>query len=273
MPEMIFDEILETSQIYSAGGMLDEQHFLVSDRPFRAPHTSVSAAGLIGGSSIPRPGEVSLAHNGILFLDELPEFHHSTLELLRQPLSDGTVTISRARSTATFPARFLLVAACNPCPCGYFFDPVKRCSCTHDRVHKYMTRLSGPLLDRIDLQIEVQRLSPDELIDAPCGESSQDISIRVKKAWEIQRSRFKDTGFSFNSRMQRKELDRHCALNAESGRLLRQCVETMGLSARAYDKILRLSRTIADLEGVEKIAPSHVAEAVQYRFFDRKKWY
>ncbi|MDD2716098.1 MAG: YifB family Mg chelatase-like AAA ATPase [Candidatus Wallbacteria bacterium] len=273
MPEMNFDEVLETTQLYSVCGLLSENKYLISERVFRSPHSSISDAGLIGGSSNPKPGEVSLAHNGILFLDELPEFKRSTLELLRQPLGEREVTISRAACSATYPANFLLVAACNPCPCGYYFDSFRHCSCSPLQIKHYMGKLSGPLLDRIDLQLEVNRLSPEELVSAPQGDSSIQIKEKVWRAWGIQRSRFQGRKIRYNSGMQRREIEKYCRIDAESGKLLSSCVETMGLSARAYDKILKISRTIADLADSDRIQLEHVAEAVQYRIFDRKVWF
>lgn len=274
MPELEFDEILETTQIYSVAGLLDDKNFLIKKRPFRSPHSSISNAGLIGGGSNPKPGEVSLAHNGILFLDELPEFKRQVLELLRQPLSDGKVTISRAKTTVTFPANFLLVAACNPCPCGYYLDTIKHCTCSQQQIKRYIGKLSGPLLDRIDLQIEVPRLKPEELVNAPSGKTSKEIRKSVELARNRQKERFKGLNIRFNSQMTGYEIEKFCNLSKDAKTLLSSVINKMGLSARAYNKILKISRTIADIENKDNIHIEHIAEAIQYRFFDnRKKWY
>jgi magnesium chelatase family protein len=247
---------------------------LVTERPFRAPHLTISNAGLTGGGSIPRPGEVSLAHHGVLFLDELPEFNRDVLEVMRQPLEDGHVTIARAAAALTYPARFTLVAAMNPCPCGFFGDPVKPCTCSQTVVHKYLQRISGPLLDRIDLHIEVPRLRHEELTSPPAGENSTNIRQRVERARQSQQTRFSTgkTQTFCNAHMTAKQIQKHCALQAEGKALLSAAITTMNLSARAYDRILKVARTIADLAGEEQIGVAHIAEAVQYRALDRKFW-
>jgi len=269
MPPLDYSEILETTQIYSISGFFKKNASLMTERAFRSPHSSISSSGLIGGGSIPRPGEVSLAHNGILFMDELPEFSKSTLELLRQPLSDSQVTISRAKTSTTFPAKFLLIAACNPCPCGYLFDPVKKCTCSDFQIKRYRQRLSGPLLDRIDIQIEVPRLPSDKLVASPKGEKSIEVKKRIERTWEIQIKRFGKK--SYNSMMNRREIENYCKISAETKKILLNAINTLGFSARAYDKILKLSRTIADIEGEENITIDHVSEAISYRYFDKKQ--
>ena len=269
---LTFDEALETTKIHSVAGVLDAEAGLVTQRPFRAPHHTVSDAGLIGGGVIPRPGEVSLAHNGVLFLDELPEFPRNVLEVLRQPLEDRHVTIARASMSLTFPAAFMLAAAMNPCPCGYYTDPARECVCTPRQIQKYLGRISGPLLDRIDLHIEVPSLKWKEIADTSPSEASAPIRERVCRAREIQEKRFLNSGIHGNAQMTPSLLREHCRLDDSSQSLLQTAMEKFGLSARAFDRILKVSRTLADLDGVPDLEPRHVAEAIQYRNLDRSVW-
>ena len=241
----------------------------MATRPFRAPHHTISDAGLIGGGAYPRPGEVSLAHNGVLFLDELPEFRKNVLEVLRQPMEDGTVTISRAATALTYPARFMLVAAMNPCPCGYFGDPHHECPCTPPQIQRYLSKISGPLLDRIDIHVEVPSLPYRELAGGTRAESSAVVRGRVQKAREIQRRRFGGNATRLNARMTAKQLREFCPLGEESQKLLEMAVDRLGLSARAYTRVLKVARTIADLEGEAGVQAQHVSEAIQYRALDR----
>ncbi len=271
LPAPVFEEALEITKIYSAAGLLNRNGAIMETRPFRSPHHTVSDAGLIGGGAVPRPGEVSLAHNGVLFLDELPEFKKNVLEALRQPIEDGEVTISRAQIAITFPARFMLIAAMNPCPCGYFGDPKHHCTCSRQVVQKYWSKISGPLLDRIDIHIEVPSIEWRDLTGVTDGESSFDIRSRINKAREIQLTRFKTTGVYSNGQMKSALIKKHCALDKPSFAFLEKAVEKLGLSARAYHRILRIARTAADLAGQEAIGPAHVAEAVQYRSLDRRR--
>jgi magnesium chelatase family protein len=271
LPPLSFGEALETTKIHSIAGTLGQEPLLAT-RPFRSPHHSISDAGLIGGGAHPRPGEVSLSHHGVLFLDELPEFSRAVLENLRQPLEDGIVTISRAAATLTFPANFMLVGASNPCPCGFFGDAHKVCRCTPMQIQRYISKLSGPLLDRIDIHIEVPSVDLDDLHLPPSGESSAAVCERVRTAREIQSRRFAGTGLYKNADMASKDLQEHCLMPQEARDLLRQGLERLGLSARAYDRIIKVARTIADLEGAETILPPHIAEAIQYRSLDRKLW-
>ncbi len=266
MPEWSFSERLETTKIYSIIGEKNVHPTLVEQRPFRAPHHTISDAGLIGGGSVPRPGEVSLAHNGVLFLDELPEFKKHVLEVLRQPLEDGTVTISRAQSSLSFPANFILIAAMNPCPCGFHGDRKNECHCTPMQIQRYRNRISGPLLDRIDMHLEVSAMNYDELHRRGAGESSESIKQRVNAARLIQRDRFKSIeGIRTNAQMGAREIENICIVDTPSRHLLEKSLDKLGLSARAYHRILKLSRTIADLEPSDKIRLQHVAEAIQYR--------
>ncbi len=270
LPEPVFEESLETTKIYSAAGLLGRNGSILSTRPFRSPHHTVSDAGLIGGGMIPRPGEVSLAHNGVLFLDELPEFRKNVLEVLRQPLEDGEVTISRAQIAITFPARFMLVAAMNPCPCGYREDPKHQCSCSATTVQKYWSKISGPLLDRIDIHIEVPSIEWRDLTNIADGETSAVIRTRVNQARDLQLKRFSKGGVFSNAQMKSALIKKHCALDSNSMSFLERAVEKLGLSARAYHRILKIARTIADLESSSEIKPGHVAEAIQYRSLDRR---
>ena len=266
LPDLSLDEAIETTKIYSTTGLLPDDLPLMVTRPFRSPHHTISDAGLIGGGQIPRPGEVSLAHNGVLFLDELPEFRKHVLEVMRQPLEDGTVTIARAATSLRFPANFMLVAAMNPCGCGFLGDKVKECICTPVQVQRYQSRLSGPLLDRIDLHVEVPPVRVEDIDRAEPGESSAAIRQRVNAARGIQTLRFSETGSVYcNAQMGVKLIKEYCPLDDASTRLLYQAIDRLGLSARAYTRILKIARTIADLAAAEKISSGHVAEAIQYR--------
>ncbi|HEX7119315.1 MAG TPA: YifB family Mg chelatase-like AAA ATPase [Longimicrobiales bacterium] len=271
LPPMTLEESLEATKIHSVAGRLASGQALVRRRPFRAPHHTVSDAGLVGGGSVPRPGEASLAHHGVLFLDELPEFRRSALEVLRQPLEDGTVQIGRARSAVSYPARFMLVGAMNPCPCGYHGDDFARCTCHSGQVERYLSRVSGPLLDRIDVHIEVPAVPPEELQSRRAGEPSARIRARVVAARERQLARFRGrSGVFANAHMGPREVRRFCRVDEAGEALLRAAMSRLGLSARAYHRVLKLARTIADLEGVDGISAAHVAEAVQYRSLDRR---
>jgi magnesium chelatase family protein len=271
LPALSFPESLDTTKIHSIVGLLPRQDALVAVRPFRSPHHTVSDAGLIGGGTIPRPGEVSLAHNGVLFLDELPEFKKNILEMLRQPLEDGQVTISRAVQSLTYPASFMLVAAMNPCPCGFLGDTKHDCTCTPPMIQRYRSRLSGPLLDRIDLHVEVPRILHRELADPRDGEPSVDIRGRVGRARQIQRERLAKFDLHANAQMQARHIRRFCAVDEEGQKLLEMVTDRLGLSARTYTRILKVARTIADLAGEERIGQAHLAEAIQYRSLDRKR--
>ncbi len=274
LPDLTFEEALETTKIYSVMGMLKNGTPLLSARPFRAPHHTISDAGLIGGGKTPRPGEVSLAHNGVLFLDESPEFKKHVLEVLRQPLEDGIVTISRAASTLSFPSRFILVIAFNPCPCGYLGDMKHNCRCTPAQVQRYESRLSGPLLDRIDMHLEVPTVPYKEMSSASRGEPSSVIKDRVEGARALQKKRFaKRENFYCNGQMTPKDLKRFCSLDKASEKLLEDAVERLGLSARSYHRVMKISRTIADLDKSKLLRVEHIAEAIQYRRFDRKNNY
>ena len=265
LPPMTGEEILETTKIYSVAGKIQEKSGICAVRPFRAPHHTISDAGLIGGGTVPQPGEVSLAHNGVLFLDELPEFRKHVLEVLRQPLEDGEVTIARANMTLTFPARFTLIAAMNPCPCGFYGDSRNSCNCHEGDKRRYAARISGPLLDRIDMHLEVPALDFREMSGAGGGEDSATIKQRVDGARLIQQRRFSAlTGVYCNSQMGAKLLEKFCCLDPTSMRILERSVTRLGLSARAYNRILKVARTIADMAGTDQIAASHVAEAVQF---------
>jgi magnesium chelatase family protein len=273
LPPLTLREAIETTKIHSVCGLLDGQHRLVTTRPFRSPHHTISDAGLLGGSAQPNPGEVSLAHNGVLFLDELPEFHRSTLEVMRQPLEDGKVTISRAAGSLTFPSEFMLVAAMNPCPCGHYGNLRRECRCSPAQIQKYRNRISGPLLDRIDIHVEVPAIELKDLTESSIEEPSATIRERVAQARFIQLKRFSDQNkVSCNARMTPRLLRKHCILDSESVDLLQTAVSNLNLSARAYDRILKVARTIADLAGARKIAVDHIGEAVQYRTLDRNLW-
>ena len=272
LPPLNMEEALEVTKLYSVCGLLSCNEALITRRAFRSPHHTISNAGLTGGGSYPRPGEVSLAHHGVLFLDELPEFKRDVLEVMRQPIEDGTVTIARAQASLTYPANFMLVAAMNPCPCGFFNDHLRACTCTPQMINRYLQRISGPLLDRIDIHVEVPRLKQDELMSKNPGEASVHIRSRARHARELQQARFAGSKVFCNGQMSSRQLKTHCKLTEDSQAMLRQAIEHLRLSARAYDRILKLSRTIADLAGSEDIRIEHLAEAVQYRSLDRKYW-
>ncbi|RJP78983.1 MAG: ATP-binding protein [Desulfobacteraceae bacterium] len=268
-PPMHFDEAIETTTIYSVTGALGPDQSLITERPFRSPHHTISDAGLIGGGHTPKPGEVSLAHNGVLFLDELPEFKKHVLEVLRQPLEDRQVTISRSLTTITYPSSFVLIAAMNPCPCGFFSDTRHACTCTHQQIANYRSRISGPLLDRIDIQIEVPAVPYKNLLYQKPAESSERIRERVIKARDIQKTRYQPSKIYSNSRMTGKLIREHCRIQSDSERLLMKAIDKLKLSARAYYRILKISRTIADLDDQADILTNHIAEAIQYRSLDR----
>jgi len=270
LPPLTFEEALETTAIYSVAGLLSQETPLVVQRPFCTPHHTISDAGLIGGGTIPRPGQVSLAHNGVLFLDELPEFRKNVLEGLRQPLEDGSVTISRAAVTVSFPARFTLIAAQNPCPCGHAGDSARQCSCTAAQIQRYRGRISGPLMDRIDIQMEVPAVPYSELSESRRGEASTDIAARVTAAREIQSHRLRDAHIHCNAQMSANDIDTFCPLASEGRQFLELVSRKLALSARAFHRIIKIARTIADLAGEESIAMPHLAEAVQYRSLDRE---
>lgn len=272
LPPLTPAESLETTRIYSALGRLKPDEPLMATRPFRPPHHTISDAGMVGGGTVPAPGEISLAHHGVLFLDELPEFHRRSLEVLRQPLEEGRVTISRALASSTFPASFILVAAMNPCPCGYLGDARRPCKCNPIQIERYVARISGPLLDRIDIHIEVPSVPFQELSANADGTSSTLMREQVNRARQAQRERLGADSHRLNGRMTSRQLRRHCALNEEGRNLLKSAMEDLGLSARAHDRILRVARTIADLEGVPHIRASHLSEAINYRSLDRKLW-
>ncbi len=272
MPDLSLEESLQTTRIYSAVGRLAPGQPLLLQRPFRAPHHTVSEAGLVGGGSTPTPGEISLAHHGVLFLDELPEFNRRTLEVLRQPLEEGRVTISRAVGSLTFPADLMLVAAMNPCPCGYRGDPKRQCKCNPMQIERYVSRISGPLLDRIDIHIEVPPVPFRELSDRREGTNSQQMREQVLRARDLQKRRFQGETTALNGRMTPRQIRRYCQLAPDAESMLKAAMDEMGLSARAHDKILRVSRTIADLDGSDRIAAQHLSEAINYRTLDRNYW-
>jgi magnesium chelatase family protein len=270
LPSLAFNEALETSKVYSVMGLMPRGQGLLTRRPFRAPHHTISDAGLIGGGVIPKPGEVSLAHNGLLFLDEMPEFKKNVLEVLRQPMETGIVTISRASSTVTYPANFVLVGAMNPCPCGFFGDPKRECTCSYREIRRYRTKISGPLMDRIDIHIDVPSVPFKDLTGISQGESSSSIYQRVLAAKKIQEKRFHKTKIHSNAMMNSRQIKKFCPIDENSTALLETAMEKFGLSARALSRILKISRTIADLAGAQDIEQAHVAEAIQYRSLDRK---
>jgi magnesium chelatase family protein len=272
LPDLAANESIETTRIYSAMGLLPAAQPLLAVRPFRSPHHTISDAGLVGGGSTPTPGEISLAHNGVLFLDELPEFNRRTLEVLRQPLEDGTVTISRALASTQFPAAFMLIVALNPCPCGYRNDPRRDCHCTVPQVERYMAKISGPLLDRIDLHLEVPGVPFRELSSTTPGTSSAQMRAAVVSARAIQRERFQKTRIRYNAQMGPRQIRTFCQVDADGMNLLKASMTELGLSARAHDKILRVSRTIADLDNSERISAAHLSEAINYRMLDRSFW-
>lgn len=272
LPDMTFEESLEVTKIYSIAGYLADNISLIKSRPFRSPHHTISTAGLSGGGRIPGPGELSLAHHGVLFLDELPEFSRVSMEAMRQPVEDGKITISRVSGSLTYPCQMMLVCAMNPCPCGYYGHPTKVCTCGKGVPAKYLSRVSGPLLDRLDIHIEVPQVDFKKLSDDEVGESSAEIKKRVNKARAIQIKRFEGSEITCNAKMTPSMTRSFCKLDEQSKKMLERCFDTLGLSARAYDKILRIARTIADLDGSDDILLEHVTEAVQYRSLDRKFW-
>ena len=269
MPDLTFDECIEITKIYSVSGLLKNKNMLINKRPFRAPHHTVSASALTGGGRIPKPGEISLADKGALFLDELPEFSRNVLEVMRQPLEDGQVTIARVNGTVTYPADFMLVAAMNPCPCGYLGDGAK-CRCTQNEIAKYTSKISGPLLDRIDIQVEASAIKYEDLKDGRSSETSEEIKERVVKAHKLQLERYKNDNIQFNSQLPPNLIDKYCVLGKKEQAMLKSAFDRLGLSARSYHKILKVARTIADLEGSEYITAKHIAEVIQYRNLDRK---
>jgi len=273
MPPLTLDEALETTKIHSVAGRIEKNTSLMTTRPFRAPHHTISDVALVGGGAYPQPGEISLAHNGVLFLDELPEFKRTVLEVMRQPLEDRIISVSRAKFSVEYPASFMLVASMNPCPCGYYNHPEKDCVCSPGVVQKYLNKISGPLLDRIDIHIEVVPVSFNKLAEIKQSENSEAIRVRVINARIIQRERFsKSEGVHCNAQMSSKQIRTYCKIDDAGGMLLKNAMEKLGLSARAYDRILKVSRTIADLEGCEQIEPAHLAEAIHYRSLDRDGW-
>src|SRR5271165_4160897 len=273
LPPMSLEEAIETTRIHSVAGLLDDSRGLVGTRPFRSPHHTISDAGLIGGGAVPRPGEVSVGHNGVLFLDELPEFQRNVLEVMRQPLEDGSVTIARAAISVTFPSRFMLAAAMNPCPCGYFGDPTRDCHCTPPMIQRYVSKISGPLLDRIDIHIEVPAVKYKELRGEGSSEDSTAVRARVIAARDRQTERYRtEKGTYSNAQMMPKMIRKFCAISADGEKLLENAITRLGLSARAHDRILKVARTIADLESSPSIEPKHLSEAIQYRTLDRSYW-
>ena len=270
LPDLSFEEAIETSKVYSVMGLMPEGKGLITTRPFRAPHHTVSDAGLIGGGQNPKPGEVSLAHNGVLFLDEIPEFKKNVLEVLRQPMEEGYVTITRANSTVTYPANFMLVAAMNPCPCGYFGSTKRECHCSYTQIQRYRTKVSGPLMDRIDIHMDVPAVEYRELSNREQGKTSTEILKNLRKAREIQKERFRNLKIHNNAGMTGRHIRKFCEIDRESDRLLETAMEKLGLSARAHSRILKIARTIADVGGSENIKADHIAEAIQYRSLDRK---
>ncbi|MCX5716323.1 MAG: YifB family Mg chelatase-like AAA ATPase [Candidatus Omnitrophica bacterium] len=273
LPDISVEESLQTSAIHSVAGLLSAKKSLVAARPFRSPHHTISDAALIGGGTYPVPGEISLAHNGVLFLDEFSEFRRNVLEVLRQPLEEQEIIVSRVAGTITYPARFMLIAAMNPCPCGFFTDPKKECRCTPNQIQKYISKISGPLLDRIDIHLEVPRLNYEQLTKKAAAETSARIKIRVDQARKLQKERYKKYAFSSNALLGPKETEEYCRVNAEGQELLKMAILELGLSARAYDKVLKVARTIADLDEKEDIEAHHISEAIGYRGLDRQLWF
>ena len=272
LPQMSFEESIETTKIHSVAGILDKDNPIITERPFRSPHHTVSAPGLTGGGSVPKPGEVSLAHNGVLFLDELPEFKRDAMEALRQPLEDGKITVSRVSGSVTYPSMITLVAAMNPCPCGYYGHPTKKCTCTSNMVSKYLNRVSGPMLDRIDLHVEVPPVDYASLSsNVPCETSAQ-IRERVNNARSLQLERYKGTGVTCNAGLTPSMLRKYCVMTDDASEYLRKSFDELGLSARSYDRLLKVARTIADLAGKEKIEKTHIFSAIRFRTLDRKYW-
>lgn len=272
LPNLTFDEALEVTKIHSVAGVLPTNQSLIGIRPFRAPHHTVSSVSLVGGGRIPKPGEISLAHYGVLFLDELTEFNKNTLEVLRGPLEDRQITVSRVNATLTYPSNFILIASMNPCPCGFYGSKEKECSCTPQAIGKYMSKISGPLLDRIDIHIEVTPVKYDKLNSNIEVETSEQIKQRVNSAREIQQNRYKEYGIFSNSELTPKLVEKYCWLSEDCKGILKSAFDKLGLSARAYGRILKVARTIADLDNSENIKIEHLAEAIQYRSLDKKYW-
>ena len=272
LPDLSFEEALETTKIHSIAGVLTKQTPIILTRPYRAPHHTISSTSLVGGGRIPKPGEISLAHNGVLFLDELPEFNKNTLEVMRGPLEDGVVTISRINASLTYPCNFMFVASMNPCPCGFYGSKDKECNCSQQSIQKYMGRISGPLLDRIDIQVEVTPVKYAKLQNDEQVETSEQIKKRVDRARKIQLERYKDVDIYSNSQLTPKLMDKYCKLDDMSKKILQKAFENLGLSARAHGRILKVARTIADLDGKENIEVAHISEAIQYRNLDKKYW-
>ena len=272
LPEMTFEESIETTKIHSVAGILNKNNPLITVRPFRSPHHTVSSVGLTGGGTVPKPGEISLANNGVLFLDELPEFKREAMEALRQPLEDGKITVSRASGSVTYPSAITLVAAMNPCPCGFYGHPTKQCTCSGNMVRKYLNKISGPMLDRLDLHVEVPPVDFKALKDSAPAESSAQIRERVNKARKIQTERYKGTGITCNARLTPKMLTKFCVMSEDASEYLKKSFDELGLSARAYDRILKVARTIADLAESEIIQKSHILSAIRFRSLDRKYW-
>lgn len=272
LPNLSFDEALETTKIHSIAGKIEKENSLITTRPFRAPHHTISGVSLIGGGRIPKPGEISLAHNGVLFLDELPEFNKNTLEVLRGPLEDKIVTISRVNASLTYPCNFMFVASMNPCPCGFYGSQDKDCTCSEQAISRYMGKISGPLLDRIDIQIEVTPVKYQKLDSEENIETSEKIKARVNKARALQQERYRKESIYSNSSLTPKLIEKYCELNKEGKELLELAFNRLGLSARAYSRILKVARTIADLDGKQNIETNHIAEAIQYRSLDKKYW-
>jgi len=271
LADLTFEESIDVTKIYSVAGMIPDKGALVRTRPFRAPHHTISYSALVGGGRIPKPGEVSLAHHGVLFLDELPEFNRNVLEALRQPIEDRIVTISRANAAITYPCSFMLVASMNPCPCGFFGDG-DRCKCSEREVNRYLDKISGPLLDRIDMHVEAARVNYKDFEGSTRSKSSQEIREEVKQAQQFQAKRYENEGISLNAELHGGSIDKYCKLDGDSRALVKRVYDVMGLSARGYHKILKLARTIADLDGARDIAAAHISEAIQYRALDRKYW-
>lgn len=272
LPNLSFEEALETTKIHSVAGVLSKNTPLITVRPYRAPHHTISPVSLVGGGKIPKPGEISLAHNGVLFLDELPEFNKNTLEVLRGPLEDRVVTISRINATLSYPCNFMLVASMNPCPCGFYGSKEKECTCTPQAIQKYMGKISGPLLDRIDIQVEVTPVKYEKLQGNEKIETSAKIKERVDKARKIQQNRYKELEIHSNSQLTPTLIEKYCELGEKEKQILKKAFDTLGLSARAHDRILKVARTIADLDEKENIEISHITEAIQYRNLDKKYW-
>ena len=272
LPDMTFDEMIETSKVYSIAGDLPDGSSLITERPFRSPHHTVSPAGLTGGGSIPHPGEISLAHNGVLFLDELPEFNRNAMEILRQPIEDGIVTISRVNASLTYPCSIMLVCAMNPCPCGFFGHPKKKCICSPKAVSQYLSKVSGPLLDRLDIHVEVPPVEFEELSSGEKAESSEEIKRRVDRVRRIQLERFKGTSITCNAKITPAYLHQMCPMDDKAKQTMKNSFEALGLSARSFDRLLKVARTVADIDNTEVIRQEHIFEAIQYRNLDRKYW-